>query len=109
MDSTTMEPWSFTIEFDEGKAQANGYDVDTLYEYVGKNVEKFGNERVARGTWRAATNSNVIDAQSLAISKLSRQEWVMRNIKSLTFREDDDEICDAIEMFRQVCPERVLD
>lgn len=109
MNSTAMEPWSFAIEFDEEKARANGYDVDDLYEYVGKNVEKFGNERVAKGTWRASTDSSVIDAQSLAISKLSRQEWVMRNIKSLIFREDDDEICDAIEMFRRVCPERVLD
>lgn len=33
------QPWSFTIEFDEGKAEKNGYDLDTLYDYVGKNVE----------------------------------------------------------------------
>lgn len=36
MAETTMEPWSFTIVFDEDKAKKNGYEVDTLYDYVGK-------------------------------------------------------------------------
>lgn len=45
----------------------------------------------------------------LAISKLSRQKWVMQNIKSLAFREDDDEIYDGIETIRRVYPERVFD
>ena len=54
MAETTMEPWSFTIVFDKDKAKKNGYEVDTLYDYVGKNVEGLGNERIARGTWRAA-------------------------------------------------------
>lgn len=47
MAETTMEPWSFTIVFDEDKAKKNGYGVDTLYDYVGKNVEGLGNERIA--------------------------------------------------------------
>lgn len=34
MAETTMEPWSFTIVFDEDKAKKNGYEVDTLYDYV---------------------------------------------------------------------------
>lgn len=97
MAETTMEPWSFTIVFDEDKAKKNGYEVDTLYDYVGKNVEGLGNERIARGTWRAAKGYDEVDAQTLAISKLSRQKWVMQNIKSLAFREDDDEIYDGIE------------
>lgn len=96
MAETTMEPWSFTIVFDEDKAKKNGYEVDTLYDYVGKNVEGFGNERIARGTWRAAKGCDEVDAQTLAISKLSRQKWVMQNIESLAFREDDDEIYDGI-------------
>lgn len=108
MENTATEPWSFTIEFDEEKARKNRYSLNVLYDYVGKNVEKYGNERIARGTWRAAAGSDVITAQSLAISKLSRLEWVMQNIKSLTFCEDDDEVCDGIEMLRRVCPERVL-
>ena len=101
MAETTMEPWSFTIVFDEDKAKKNGYEVDTLYDYVGKNVEGLGNERITRGTWRAA--------KGYAISKLSRQKWVMQNIKSLAFREDDDEIYDGIETIRRVYPERVFD
>lgn len=40
MAETTMEPWSFTIVFDEDKAKKNGYEVDTLYDYVGKKVNK---------------------------------------------------------------------
>lgn len=108
MQAEKMEPWSFTIEFDEEKAKKNSYDLNVLYDYVGKNVEKYGNVRIAHGTWRAV-GSDVITAQSLAISKLSRLEWVMQNIKSLTFCEDDGEVCDGIEMFRRVCPERVFD
>lgn len=103
------ELWSFTIVFDEDKAKKNGYEVDTLYDYVGKNVEGLGNERIARGTWRAAKGYDEVDAQTLAISKLSRQKWVMQNIKSLAFREDDDEIYDGIETIRRVYPERVFD
>lgn len=109
MAETTMEPWSFTIVFDEDKAKKNGYEVDTLYGYVGKNVEGLGNERIARGTWRAAKGYDEVDAQTIAISKLSRQKWVMQNIKSLAFREDDDEIYDGIETIRRVYPERVFD
>ena len=109
MAETTMEPWSFTIVFDEDKAEKNGYEVDTLYDYVGKNVEGLGNERIVRGTWRAAKGYDEVDAQTLAISKLSRQKWVMQNIKSLAFREDDDEIYDGIETIRRVYPERVFD
>lgn len=109
MAETTMEPWSFTIVFDEDKAKKNGYEVDTLYDYVGKNVEGLGNERIARGAWRAAKGYDEVDAQTLAISKLSRQKWVMQNIKSLAFREDDDEIYDGIETIRRVYPEPVFD
>lgn len=53
MDNTAMEPWGFTIEFDEGKAQLNGYDVDGLYECVSEYAERMGNVRMACGTWQA--------------------------------------------------------
>jgi hypothetical protein len=32
----------------------------------------------------------------------------MQNIKSLTFREDDEEICDGLEMLRRLRPETVV-
>lgn len=44
-------PWSFTIEFDEEKAKRNGYDIETLYDYVGRNVSRYGCVRIAQGTW----------------------------------------------------------
>lgn len=62
MAETTMEPWSFTIVFDEDKAKKNGYEVDTLYDYVGKNVEGLGNERIARGTSAATAGGGIAAA-----------------------------------------------
>ena len=85
MAETTMEPWSFTIVFDEDKAKKNGYEVDTLYDYVGKNVEGLGNERIARGTWRAAKGYDEVDAQTLAISKLSVRSGSCRISSHLPF------------------------
>ncbi len=48
-----MEPWRFTIEFDEEKAKRNGYNVDDLYDCVGKYAEQMGNVRIGLGTWQA--------------------------------------------------------
>lgn len=101
------QPWSFTIEFDEEKAEKNGYDLDTLYDYVGKNVEQFGNVRIARGTWKAKAEDEV-ESQCLALSMLSKTKWVMQNIKSLTAFEDDLEKIDYLDILRRRAPERLL-
>lgn len=55
-----MEPWRFTIEFDEEKAKRNGYNVDDLYDCVGKYAEQMGNVRIglALGRQRAARCSS---------------------------------------------------
>ena len=45
------KPWRFTIEFDEEKAKRNGYNVDDLYDCVGKYAEQMGNVRIGLGTW----------------------------------------------------------
>lgn len=102
------QPWSFTIEFDEGKAKRNGYDLDTLYDYVGKNVEQFGNVRIARGTWKAKADDEV-ESQCLALSLLSKAKWVMQNVKSLTAREDDPEGFDCLDVIRHTNPERLYE
>ena len=100
-------PWSFTIEFDEEKAKRNGYDIETLYDYVGRNVEKYGVTRIAQGTWKAADGDEV-ESQCLALSLLSRAGWVMRNIKSMTAFEDDcDEQVDYLDVLRRNNPERL--
>lgn len=106
MNTVQKQPWSFTIEFDEGKAEKNGYDLDTLYDYVGKNVEQFGTTRIARGTWKAKEDDEV-ESQCLALSLLSKTKWVMQNIKSLTAFEDDLELIDCLDIIRRRNPERL--
>ena len=107
MQNPKAEPWSFVIEFDERKALRNGYDLDTLYDYVGRNVETYGLTRVARNQWRAKEGDEV-DSQCLALSMLSHAEWVMQNVKSLTAYEDDTDAIDCLEVFRQTDPSAFL-
>lgn len=101
------KPWSFTIEFDEDKAARNGYDLDTLYDYVGRNVERYGVTRIARGTWKAKEGSEV-ESQCLALSLLSNAKWVMQNIKSLIAFEDDTDAIDCLDVFRKTDPRCLL-
>lgn len=99
------QPWSFTIEFDEGKAKRNGYDLDTLYDYVGKNVEPLGNERIARGTWKAKSGSDEVMAQCVALSRLARKKWVMQNVKNwIAYEEDEPDGHDYLQVIREVSP-----
>lgn len=99
-------PWSFIIEFDEEKAKRNGYDVDTLYDYVGKNVEKYGVTRIGHGTWKAKADDEV-ESQCLALSMLSKMKWVMRNVRSLTAFEDDTDEIDYLAVLRRYAPQRL--
>ena len=99
-------PWSFTIEFDAEKAARNGYDVDTLYEYVDKNVQRYGLTRLARGTWKA-NESDKVESQCLSLSLLSRQKWVMQNIRSLTAYERGIDPIDYIGIIKKHFPNRI--
>ena len=105
-------PWSFTIEFDPDKAACHGYDLDTLYDYVGKNVEPLGNERIGRGTWRAKRDDANVDevmAQCVALANITEARWVMENIKSLVAYEDDDpEGYDYLQFIRDEFPSLIL-
>lgn len=105
-EKKTGMPWSFTIEFDEEKAKRNGYDVETLYDYVGKSIEALGIERIDRGTWKAK-KGNEVEAQCLALSILSRTKLVMQNIKTFIAFEDDGEYVDYINVLRRRNPERL--
>ena len=102
----TKQPWSFIIVFDEEKAKRNGYDVDTLYDYVNKNVERYGLIRIGHGTWKANPDDEV-ESQCLAISMLSKMQWVMQNIKSFTAFEDDADEIVCLEVFRRYAPKRL--
>ena len=95
-------PWSFTIEFDADKAARNGYDVEKLYDYVGRNVEKkYGLTRIGHGTWKAKEGDEV-ESQCLSISLLSRAKWVMQNVKSLIAFEDDTNPIDCLEIYHPI-------
>lgn len=103
-------PWHFTIVFDEDKAMRNGYDVDTLYDYVGENVEPLGNIRIGRGSWQAKSREVQFGAQCPAVAMLVKQPWVMMNIKSLTTYEDMNEPDgeDYLAIVRRTRPELIL-
>lgn len=105
-NTTKSVPWSFTIEFDEEKAKRNGYDIETLYDYVGRNVEKYGVTRIGHGTWKAKVGDEV-ESQCLALSMLSKMKWVMQNIKSLTAFEDDTDEIDYLDVLRRYAPQRL--
>lgn len=103
-------PWSFTIEFDEGKARRNGYDIETLYECVGKNIEHLGIERIARGTWKVTGIRDKATAQCVALCGLARKSWVMENIKGWTVYEGDPgNGHDYLQVIREVSPELLVD
>lgn len=67
-----MEPWRFTIEFDEEKAKRNGYNVDDLYDCVGKYAEQMGNVRIGLGTWQAKSREVQFGAQALEATRAAR-------------------------------------
>lgn len=99
-------PWSFTIEFDESKAQHHRYDINELYDCVDKNVQRYGLIRLSRNTWKANENDRV-ESQCLALSLLSKQEWVMKNIDTLTAFENSTDTIDYINIVKELFPERI--
>ena len=58
MAEMEKRPWRFTIEFDDEKAKRNGYNVDDLYDCVGKYAEQMGNVRIGLGRQRTARCSS---------------------------------------------------
>lgn len=99
-------PWSFTIEFDEGRAESAGYDVEELYDCTDRNVSRYGCVRAARGTWRAAEGDEV-ESQCLSLSLLSRADWFMRTVGSITAFEDDTDEIDYLDVLRRYAPHRL--
>lgn len=106
MDTVQKQPWSFTIVFDEEKAKKNGYNIETLYDYVGKNVEQYGLTRIGHSTWKAKPDDEV-ESQCFALIMLSKTKWVMQNIKSLIAFEDDTDEIDYLDILRRRVPERL--
>ena len=103
--------WRFTIEFDDEKAKRNGYNVDDLYDCVGKYAEQMGNVRIGLGTWQAKNRKVQFGAQCPVCATLSKQPWVMQNIKSWRTYEDmnEPEGEDYLQVIRDISPERIYD
>lgn len=106
MSNYKPQPWSFEIKFDEEKAHKNGYDANTLYDYVDKNIMKFGLKRISKFAWKA-NNNDKANSQYLALSMLSKQKWVMNNISSILTYEYTDKAIDYLDLIREYFPERV--
>lgn len=111
MEAVEKRPWRFTIEFDAEKARQNGYDVEELYDCVGRNVEPRGNVRMSHNTWQAVNRDVQIDAQCAACSLLAGEDWVMKNVKSWRTYEDINEPdgSDYLAAIRRICPELIYD
>lgn len=99
-------PWSFTIEFDGEKARRAGYDVEELYDCTDRNVSRYGCVRASRGTWLAAEGDEV-ESQCLSLSLLSRADWFMRTVGSITAFEDDTDEIDYLDVLRRYAPHRL--
>lgn len=106
MHTYQATPWSFTIEFDEAKAEKHGYDINDLYDCVDENVQRYGLTRLAQGTWKA-NEADKVESQCLALSLLSKQEWVMQNIHSLTAFENNTDPIDYVNIVKELFPERI--
>lgn len=107
MTDTNHQPWHFTIVFDEEKARRNGYDVDELYDCVGRYVEPRGNVRTGRGSWQAKSREVQFGAQIPTKAVLAKQDWVMEHVVSWTSWEDDPEGHDFLAILREVRPELI--
>ena len=92
MAEMEKRPWRFTIEFDDEKAKRNGYNVDDLYDCVGKYAEQMGNVRIGLGTWQAKNRK-------------------VQYIKSWRTYEDmnEPEGEDYLQVIRDISPERIYD
>ena len=111
MAEMEKKPWRFTIEFDEEKAKRNGYNVDDLYDCVGEYAEQMGNVRIGLGTWQAKNREVQFGAQCPVCVALSKQPWVMQNIKSWRTYEDmnEPEGEDYLQVIRDISPKRIYD
>lgn len=106
MSMNQVTPWSFTIEFDASKAQHHGYDINELYDCVDKNVQRYGLTRLGRGTWKA-NEKDKVESQCLALSLLSKQKWVMKNVATVIAFENSTEPIDYVSIVKELFPERV--
>lgn len=106
MENYVGQPWSIEIRFDEKKAHKNGFDANTLYDYVDKNIAKYGLKRISKFAWKA-NEEDKANSQYLALSMLSKQNWVMNNISNILTYEYTDKAIDYLDLIKEYFPERI--
>ena len=110
MVKTEDLPWSFTVTFDEKKAQKNGYTTDELYDYVDESISQYDVERLSYNKWHARLGQkDQFFAQYRALTALTKDSVVMKNISSITFSEERRTSFDLIEIIKRLYPERIYD
>lgn len=74
-------------------------------------VELALNVRIGLGTWQAKNRKVQFGAQCPVCATLSKQPWVMQNIKSWRTYEDmnEPEGEDYLQVIRDISPERIYD
>ena len=88
--------WSFALKFKDNEKE--------MCDKVDKLIERVDLERIDTNIWKT-TGPN---SQYLALEIITRQEWVMEEIESITcFENNKDVPIDYIEIIEKVFPERI--
>lgn len=106
MDNYGGKPWSIEIIFDEEKANKNGFDANTLYDYVDKNISNYGLKSISKFTWKA-NDLDKANPQYVVLSMLSKQNWVMSNISSILTYKYTGKSINYLDLIKEYFPERI--
>lgn len=106
-NNTENKPWSFVIDFDEGKCESLGYNRSQMLDYVDKCLINFEIKKINKNTWKTE-GKRMIETQVVAISKLSKNPYIMKCIEFFTVYEfDPNHPIDFLEIIKDVVPERL--
>lgn len=109
-NNTENKPWSFVIEIDEGRCKnLIGYNKSQIYDYIQECLVNFEIKRINKNTWKTE-GKRMIETQVVAISRLSKNPYIMQCIESFTVYElDPNHPIDFLEIIRDVVPERLCE
>ena len=102
-----MTHWSFVIIFDKKKINKSKYTEDILYDYIDKNVKRYNIKRISQNQWKADEN-NKANSQYNALSLLTKQDWIMKNVKSIIAYENNSKPIDYLAIVKEYFPERMI-
>lgn len=98
------------MEFDyrvrQNQSIATRLLINDLYDCVDEKVQRYSVTRLDRGRWKA-NEQDKVESQCLALSLLSKQQWVMDNINSITAYENNIDPIDYVNIVKEIFPERI--